>query len=333
MFLFTVLFLLLNAVQYSSCERFIIVPFPYSPCPGESTGEPCLTLEQYIDYPSLSSNVTFELHPGNHRLDSQLSVLNLNSFTMQANASAIVTCSQEFYFSGLWQIHVSGITFVGCRMHLESVTNATFEGNSFVNQSECCYSSPGAALVVHYSSVLIRLCVYFNNHGAIYSSHSTFTIEQTTFRNNYPSFCCNIDHGGAIHLSSGKLVILNSNFSGNSLSYRGHGGAIYIFNASVIITRTYFSDNSAGNTSGHGGAVYFDGGNITVTNSTFVNNTANEGRGGALYSARRYTEVSLVNNLFSHNTGAYCGVMAVTEFYHYHVNITGNTFTYNRAVK
>ena len=60
--LFMVLLLLLNALQYSSCERFNIVPSPDSPCPGEFTGEPCLTLEQYVTNPSLSSNITFELH-------------------------------------------------------------------------------------------------------------------------------------------------------------------------------------------------------------------------------------------------------------------------------
>ena len=363
------LLLLLNVVQYSRCERFDIVPSPYSPCPGESIGEPCLTLEQYVAYPSLSSNITFQLHPGNHRLDSQLAVRNINSLTMRANGSAVVMCRQEFYFSGLQQIHVSGITFAGCRMHLESIPKAKFERSLFVNQSECCYSS-GAALVVHHSSVLISLCTFSNNRirqGAIYGSHSNFKIEQTVFRNNCPCsyYCCNTDHGGAIHLTSGTLDILNSNLSSNSFflgsdasrsggaiytnnasvaisgayfsdnsagSRGGHGGAVYISSGAVIISGTYFSDNSAGR-NGHGGAVYLDGDNITVINSTFVNNRANEGRGGALYSARCYTEITLVNNLFSHNMAAYCGVMAVTEFYHYHINIIGNNFTYNRAVQ
>ena len=114
LFLFAVLFLISNTVQYSSCERFNIVPSPNSPCPGEFTGEPCLTLEQYVANPSLSSNITFELHPGNHRLDSQLSVSNINSFTMRANTSVTVSCIQHlripFYFNRLQQIHISGIT-------------------------------------------------------------------------------------------------------------------------------------------------------------------------------------------------------------------------------
>ena len=310
MLLFALSFLLLITVEYSSCERFNIVPSPDSPCPGEFTGEPCLTLQQYVANPSLSSNIVFELHPGNHSLDSELQVSNINSFTMRANTSAIglVTCSQQlhqpFYFSRVQQIHVSGITFVGCGMELNYITNATFERNSFVNRTRCCYR--GVVLYAYYSSVLIRLCFVSNNrvyYGAIYGDRSTLIMEQITFSSNFP--CCSNSRGGALYLSTGNIHILNSNFS----------------------------SNSAGSTSGHGGAVYFDGSNITVTNSTFINNTANGGGGGAIYSARRYSNIILVNNIFSHNTAAYCGVMAVAEFYHYHVNITGNIFIHNKAVQ
>ena len=362
MFLFAVLLLTINAVQYSSCERFNIVPSPDSPCPGEFTGEPCLTLQQYVANPSLSSYITFELHPGNHRLSSQLSVSNINSFTMRANTSATVVCSQQlhdpFYFNRLQQIHVSGITFVGCRMELYDIMNATVERNSFVNRTLCCLA--GAALYAQYSSVMIRLCIISNNsvsRGAIYGDRSTFIIEQTTFKINYPH-CCGNRYGGAIYLSSGNMDILNSNFSDNSVHYRGDGGAIYTSASAVVtIIGSYFSNNRAGSNGGHGGAiytssavvtimgtcfsdnragshggaVYSDSGNITVTNSTFINNTASGG--GAIYSAKRYTNISLVNNIFSHNTAAYCGVINVAEFYHYHVNITGNTFIYNRAIQ
>ena len=371
-------FLLLNAVEYSRCERFNIVPSPDSPCPGEFTGEPCLTLQQYVANPSLSSNITFELHPGNHRLDSQLAVRNINSFMMRANVSAVVTCNQQlggpFSFYRLQQVHVSGVTFVGCRMGLEYITNATVERNSFVNRATCC--PYGAALFVQYtSSVLIRQCIISNNRvgsrGAIYGYRSNyFAIEQSSFRNNYyPYSCCSRGRGVAIYVSNGDITVLNSNFSDNLVTYNGDGGAIYVSGGgtltvtitgsyfsdnrvgsrsdggdggaiyasggalTVIITGSYFSGNRAGRNTGRGGAVYFDGVNITVSNNTFINNTAITGGGGAIHSARRYTNVTLVNNIFSHNAAAYCGVMEVVEFYHHYVNITGNTFTYNRAIQ
>ena len=312
MFVLAILLLLLNAVQYSSCERFNIVPSPDSPCPGEFTGEPCLTLDQYVSNPSLSSNIIFELHAGNHRLDSQLRLSSINSFMMLANTSATITCNQQFsqpfYFNGLQQVHISDIIFAGCRMELNSITNATFERNSFMDRTRCC--ATGAALYTSSSSVLIRQCIISNNRvysGAIYGHRTTFIIDQTTFRNNYYPYygCCSNTHGSAIYTNGGNMNILNCNFSGNSVS--SHGG--------------------------NGGAIYFDGNNITVINSTFINNRASAGGGGAIYSARRSTNISLINNFFSHNTASYCGVVEIAEFYHYHINITGNTFIYNRAVQ
>ena len=352
MFLFAVLLLQLNAVQYSSCERFSIYTSPEILCPGELAGEPCLSLQQYVDNPSLSSDIALELQFGNHRLDSQLSVLNINTFAMTANTSATVTCNQQlsepFYFDRLQQIHVSGITLVGCRIELHSITNTTFERNSFMDRT-----SSGAALLVQNSqSVVIRSCTFSNNiDGAIYGAGSTFSIKQTTFWNN-----CAGTGGAILYFSRGNMEIQSSNFSSNSVSSNGGGistfidvvvtivgtyfsnniagsnglgGAVYASSGVMTITGTYFKDNEA---ESHGGAVYFDGGNITVINNTFINNRAITGEGGAIYSARRYTNISLVDNIFNHNTAAYCGVIKVDEFYHYHVRIIGNIFTYNRAI-
>ena len=176
--------------------------------------------------------------------------------------------------------------------------------------SRCCLS--GAALYAYRSSVLIRWCNVSNNRvysGAIYGYQSTFVIEQSVFGNNRYSYygCCSATYGGAIYLSGGNLNILNSNFSDNSVAiYRGASA---------------------------GGAIYFDGNNITITNSSFINNTADSGGGGVIYSARCYTNTTLVNNIFFNNTAAYCGVMEIAEFYHDNVNITGNTFVYNRAIR
>ena len=395
-FLFTIILFLLDiTVHCSNGAKFTIVPSPDSPCPGEFTGEPCLTLQQYVANPSLSSNIRLDLLVGNHRLDSQLSVSSINSFTMSTNTSATIVCGQQLdlpiSFNRLQQVHVSGITFIGCSMNLRYITNATLERSSFVNKTRCCRS----AFYTYESSVFIRLSIFLNNrvsNGAIYGYRSTLVIEQTIFRNNYyryPSACCSSRSGGAIYIYSGNLNISNSTFNSNFAVYRGHGGAIYTSNTIVTITNTYFSNNEAGSSghggavyisggmrtimieiyfrdnragssghggaiyissiivtitntyfngnragssSGHGGAIYYDGDNITIINSTLVNNRASGGGGGAIYSARRYTIVSLKYNFFSYNMAAYCGVIDVDEFYHHNVNITGNTFTYNRAV-
>ena len=449
-FLLALLLLSVNAVEYSSCERIYVIPSLDSACPGELTGEPCFTLDEYVANPSLSSNIALKLWPGIHHLNSQLSVSNISSFVMSANTSATVVCSQEYYFSQLQQVHVSRITFIGCRMTLRHVTNVTFEKNTFMNGSICDKHEfeDGAALNVRYSLVLVSQCIFSNNlgykSGAIYSNASIITVEQTAFLKNSICTCC--DSGAAIYLRGGIMDIRNSKFIGNSAGYiTGLGAAIYTSDAVVTIARTYFSDNRAGY-NGHGGAIYASNGvidiltetkfigntaggnggavyttsgdvsvtrtdfhinriggrggavyidsnqgivtitrssfkdnragndgyggaiyvssglvtinsahfggnrvgncsdhayggaisfntdNFIITSSTFINNEASGGEGGAIYSDRRYTNISLTDNTFTQNTAAQCGVMKVNEFYH-HVNMIGNTFTYNRATR
>ena len=227
MFHFAISLLLLSsAVQYSSCERFNIVPSPDSPCPGELTGEPCLTLQQYVANPGLSS-IPLELHPGNHSLDSQLRVSNINSFTMRANTSATVTCNQQlsqpFYFNRLQQIHVSGITFVVCRMYLGYITNALFESNSFINRTGCCQS--GAAISAHRSLLLIRACSISNNkgynRGAIYLIDGNMDIVNSVVSNN--SLYHWYDSGGAIYFDGGNITVINSTFINEALSCKTLG--------------------------------------------------------------------------------------------------------------
>ena len=432
----TFVFLLSTAVQYCSCERFNIIPTADSPCPGEFTGVPCLTLQQYVANPSLSSNITLELHSGNHRLDSQLSAADINSFTMRANATVTVNCNQQlqsasynwFRFDRVQQLHVSGITFIGCRVYLNRVTNVILMRDSFVNRTVASCCPRGGTLYIQSStSVTIKQCNISKNRGyrgAIYSHGiNNFIIDQSRLDNNYSpvfsssggaiyfnSYYGNISifksnfsgnratgsgyggavyvsgaqrvtintthfnsntagsQGGAVYVSGRQVNITNSNFSNNIGNYRGsgdggamyistygqkginiqnilfnnnragttsgNGGAVYIINngQNLNINNAHFSNNRAGTNTGNGGAVYYNGGNITATNSTFINNTVIGGGGGAIHSVRRYTNITLTNNMFSYNTAAYCGVMDIDEFFHHHVDFTGNTFTYNRAV-
>ena len=204
--LLTIVFLLSNSIQDCSCERFNIIPTADSPCPGEFTGEPCLTLQQYVANPSLSSNITLELHSGNHRLDSQLSAADINSFTMRANATVTVNCSQQLQSPGYeWfridrvqQLNVSGITFNGCRMVLYSVSTAIFVRDCFVNKTRCC--SSGALYIRFSTSVLIKQCIisnYLGYQGSISAHHiGSLTISQSNLTDNHVLYSS--DSGGAI---------------------------------------------------------------------------------------------------------------------------------------
>ena len=230
MILFALL-LFTYAVQSGSSDRLNIIPSPDTACPGEFTGEPCLTLLQYVTNPSLSSNITLELNPGSHYLDVRLTATNINSLTMTATTNASVTCSQqgEFSFQGLQLVHISGITFANCKMELRSVINVTFVRSSFINKTT------------------------YNSYTVYGSSISTVMIDQSTFKNNRPR-CCT--YGAAIYLHTARNVnIQNCNFTGNRLSaysyYESMGGAVYV-RGDLTITNTHFTGNSAG----QGGAVF-----------------------------------------------------------------------------
>ena len=159
-------------------------------------------------------------------------------------------------------------------MAVSRTANVTLVRSSFVDRAICCY---GGVVGFSSSSVMVDLSTFSNNTGSfravIYGSNSDITIDHSTFTNNYynedPGFDSN---GGAVHLSSGQLAILNSNFSDNNATGTGHGGAIYVSNGELMISGSRFINNTAGHENGHGGAVFFSGGNITVLNSTFVGN-------------------------------------------------------------
>ena len=108
-----------------------------SPCPGEFTGEPCLTLQQYVTNPSQSrENITFQFEPGTHYLHDVLSVSNGYNLTMSStNATVICTAvAGRIAISSVENVHISGMTFRWCNdtvITMSSVTRASIVGNTF----------------------------------------------------------------------------------------------------------------------------------------------------------------------------------------------------------
>lgn len=104
------------------------------------------------------------------------------------------------------------------------------------------------------------------------------------------------------------VTITNSFFKNNTAGCdNGDGGAVYVTGGlgGMTIANSFFSENEAGSNGGHGGHVAINGGDIMVINTTFFNSTASGGRGGAKYSVRSSTNISLTNNTLSDNTAAY----------------------------
>lgn len=328
-----------SGVQLASAENLNIVPTPESACRGEFTGEPCLTLQQYVANPSLSYNITLELQPGNHHLEAQVSAVNIDSLTIRAATEASVSCTLDgrFYFERLQNLEIRDITLDNCRVELQYVTNATFERSSFINfrkihhRSAVYVSSPSGPV----TNLIFKQCTLQNNlrsccghGGAVYVHRVNVNILNSNFTDNGVHSTYSSYHGGALYVLRGQVAISDSYFLNNRVGAVSNGGAAYVTGGGVTITDSYFHDNTAGS---NGGAVYVTGGNITVSGSTFTNNTAIAAGGGAIFSNTRYANISLTDNTFSYNIAVYCGALDVDEFYHPHVDITANTFTHNRA--
>ena len=120
-----------------------------------------------------------------------------------------------------------------------------------------------------------------NEAGAILFKGGTWTIENTTIKNNKAA-----SNGGAIYAYTGSLTVSQCGFEGNSTSTTGvGGGAIYVTTGSVLsVDASIFISNTASNK--NGGAINIAStavGMHKINNTHFAGNGAIEG--GAMFVA------------------------------------------------
>ena len=120
-----------------------------------------------------------------------------------------------------------------------------------------------------------------NEAGAILFKGGTWTIENTTIKNNKAA-----SNGGAIYANTGSLTVSQCGFEGNSTSTTGvGGGAIYVTTGSVLsVDASIFISNTASNK--NGGAINIAStavGMHKINNTHFAGNGAIEG--GAMFVA------------------------------------------------
>ena len=326
-----VFFLFVSAVFYRGiCERFYIVTSLGSDCPGELTGEPCITLQQYVSTPSHSANVTLILQPGDHDLNSDFIAENADYFLVNSSNAAVVcgTLKPKLQFTSIHNVHINGVSFLRCgdivlnRLTVFSVVKSSFIGCGYGNMNsiqdiqmnnmsiigknkltlqkvdrlsfESCIIRE-MIKVYHGSSVNITRTKVFNIRAGTLRIQfvASITVNKSTFVNT------GAVGGGAIYsVGNNYLVtIINSNFSHN-LAY-DQGGAIYISGGSLIVANTTFEFNRATGSRGFGGAVYVKGGSMTITQCTFANNLANID-GGAFFCDNCHF-ISISNSKFISN--------------------------------
>ena len=123
-----VLILAVAGVQFVKGETFYIVTTPDSPfCPngsagsGDGDGQQCLTLSQFvarfISNQLNPAKLTLELEPGEHILNSNLTMTTVVSFAIISEAATINCTSPDFrylYLYSLMDVLISGVTFMDC---------------------------------------------------------------------------------------------------------------------------------------------------------------------------------------------------------------------------
>lgn len=259
-----VLLALALSVASVQCEVFTIVPSVTSDCPGELTGEVCLTFQQYIINPSQASVVVLSLQPGLHSLPASFSTSSSANFSMIAEAGATIACSSPSHtlaFTEIGNINFSGIAFTGCGNFRIAAVRVQFTGVSF----------RGCGDIRIEESALVQLThVTITGSGGTFISHRIVASVQLThvaFRNNRPT---NLDT-----LFIGYPFRRNPDPASNA-----------------ILRNVTFRDNSAGCGVRDMYTVVFD--YVTWINSKGIQASSRNGP---------QTSFSMTNSFFSHNDG------------------------------
>ena len=286
-------------------DIFHIEPSPDSECLG---GEPCLTLST-MDSSINLSNTTLIFQEGNHVVDTDLTVSNIEFLTLLTNdsATASITCSPRanLKFFNITKLQISGLEFDRCGCSVELVDHFTLELSSFRG------SNHGSALQLTQTNATIIRSTFTSNAVGTYLSRVGFLSGVSVH-----SIDVGASVGGALILTSTNLYITSSEFTRNVASL---GGAIFAqMGSDVTIKNSTFDDNKA--VAGcflifhdhcHGGALLFDSGcTLKTENNTFLNNRA--GYTGGVISLLQGIFFDKLNTYIDNSAAIYGGAIFAT---------------------
>ena len=212
--------LLITCFSYCSTEKvYCVTPTvtSCSSCPHNSTN--CTTLSEYAQEAELrfTSNTTMVFLPGNHALDTNITIANVTRLTMHGESSSgnrtTVVCSGSvgFSFTSMVDFKIDSLDFTSCSRLLKyAITAPGFpSGHVFAVLdlqstqhtelvSYSFHDNKGTALVVNNTDITLtgntefthnRACGSILLGGAIIavSSNLMFT-GNTTFLDNNPTF-------------------------------------------------------------------------------------------------------------------------------------------------
>ena len=265
-------------------------------CPGT----PCLTLAQYINSPSSSTNVTLVFLPDTHSLGAPFSVTNKVNFSMisstgDARPSIVCSTAGRMALSSLQAVRISGVSFSGCGCNSATLIDSfKITDGSFGDSSTAC--SGGVWEISRSTHVSIMNSSFSDNvvserrgaGGALdITDVDDFIVTLCTFTGNQINNPFN--GGGALYISQSNSTINMSTFTSNRVNGSfGKGGAVYISATNSTIVDSTFIGNEINGSHSEGGAVYIDRSTSTIVELTFTGNQiiGSHSEGGAVYIDR-----------------------------------------------
>ena len=340
-----VLFCLIYLCQSSNADTFHIVTSQDTPCPGEFSGVPCVSLQQYVSNPSISTgNITFLFQTGNHTLATVFSASSASSYTLTGEDVNIkcVSSAAQWNFLSIQQVHIRGISFFRCHggmtfRNIEALNMESIKVQYSNNRVSRTHNAP--IIIINGAQAYVTRSDYSNNNNYFYYNgcggifkvrNSSIEISSSIFHNNYAYY-----YGGVLYVNGyqrgtyqNRITITNSTFTNNRASDNGgaiyiqHSQGIYYYSVVLSISNSSFNNNRAGY---YGGAVYYYGDEeLNITNSMFTNSYDDNGNGGAIYSRSsvKVTHCNIRGNTARQEGGAIYSFSLVTVTY---TNFSDNT--------
>ena len=291
--IFTLVIAIIHMTHLSSSldgkMTLYITPSSSTPCPAKF----CLTLSQFARNSSiwLSLNTSMIFLPGNHTLNSDLYISNINQLSMCSNstnkATPAIICQLQasFNLNNTIELWIKGLKFIGCGSTFSSTNNFTIENCTFQG-----HNNSGTAINIVKTNL--------NLANSFFVSNKVGSCLDLTDENSGSHTFVRI--GGAIVVTNSNTSIINCSFLGNSAKF---GGAIYAqdFSNIIIINSTFVNNQAILNDTriqecstkpnssiytifGSTGGVIatFTSTLIIIESCNFSNNTSEAGMGGAL---------------------------------------------------
>ena len=348
--------LLINTFSYCSAENvYCVIPATTScsSCPHDSVN--CTTLSEYAQKAELyfTSNTTMVFLPGDHTLDTNITVANVDRLTMCGESSsgkiATVVCSGPvgLSFTRMVEFKMRSLAFTSCSrllryaiiilhymytpvygaMYLQSTQYAELVNCSF-------HDNNGTALLVDNTNITLAGNIEFTHNracgnivlgGAIIavSSNLTFTGNTTFLGNSAISGQRSLAAGGGAIYTSDTVLRFSgtNNFVNNSA---GYGGGVILANNNTVLSFSG-TNNFINNSADHHGGVFYVYENTVLNFSgtnNFIKNSANYGAGGVILASESTLSFSGANNFI--NNSAFKGGAISSE--------TNNTLTFSGII-